>query len=89
MHDLLLDVFRCAGFSIGRHCAARLFLAGAALKRVLPYLLDEEVVEVLLALVLSLARVVVLQFVQFLQFLLGLFVKLLFDLQLGGLVRSS
>lgn len=52
MHDLLLNVLRCAGFSIGGD--------RAALKRVLPHLLDEEVVEVFLALVLSLACVVIL-----------------------------
>lgn len=60
MDDLLLNVLRCAGFSICGDCAAWLLLAGTALERVLPHLLDEEVVEVLLALVLSLACVVVL-----------------------------
>lgn len=88
MHDLLLDVLRCTGFSIGGDCAAWLLLAGAALKRVFLHLLYEEVVEVFLAFILSFDCVVILQFVQLFQLLLCLFVKLLFDLQLSGLVGS-
>lgn len=82
--DDLLVVFRCAGLSVAGNDAARSFIVVAVLQFLLGHLFNEEVVQVLLALILFLAvgSVVDLHLVQLLQLLLRLLIELLLYLQL-------
>lgn len=85
-----LDILAGTAFPIGCHSAAWRSMVVAILQ-LLPHFFDEKVIQVLFLgiLLLNTMTMLVFQSVQFLQFLLCFFVKLLFYFQGLSLLRSS